>query len=42
MLLGTIGTSWLENILAGKGIARVEYGNKGQGIVKANYGSKAF
>ena len=42
MLLGTIGTSWLENMLAGKGIARVEYGNKRQGIVKASYGSKDF
>ena len=34
MLLGTLGTSSLGNILAGKRIVRVDYGNKiGQGIL---------
>ena len=52
MLLGTLGTSLLGNMLAGKGIvganpgnkkgtARVGSGNKkGKGIVRAGYGSK--
>ena len=52
MLLGTLGTSLLGNMLAGKGIvganpgnkkgtARVGFGNKkGKGIVRAGYGSK--
>ena len=34
MLLGTLGTSSLGNILAGKRIVRADYGNKiGQGIL---------
>ena len=35
MLLGTLGTSLLGNILAGKGINRA-----GEGIVRADYGKK--
>ena len=35
MLLGTLGTSLLGNILAGKGINRA-----GDGIVRAGYGNK--
>ena len=35
MLLGTLGTSLLENILVGKGINRA-----GEGIVRAGYGNK--
>ena len=35
MLLGTLGASLLENILAGKGINR-----PGEGIVRAGYGNK--
>ena len=38
MLLGTLGASFLGNILAGKGIVRASYGNKhGKGIVRAGY-----
>ena len=41
MLLGPLGASLLENLLAGKGIVRTGYGNKqGQGIVRAGYGPK--
>ena len=41
MLLGTLGTSLLENVLAGKSITRAGYGNKkGKGIIRASYGSK--
>ena len=41
MLLGTLGASFLENILTGKGIVRAGYGNKkGKGIVRAGYGKK--
>ena len=41
MLLGTLGTSLLGNILAGKGITRAGYGSKGgKGITRAGYGSK--
>ena len=35
MLLGTLGASLLENILAGKGMIRA-----GEGIVRAAYGNK--
>ena len=35
MLLGTLGTSLLGNMLTGKGILRASYGNKeGKGILK--------
>ena len=41
--LGTLGASLLGNMLAGKGIIRVGYGNKkGKGILRADYGSKHF
>ena len=41
MLLGTLGTSLLENVLAGKRIARTGSGNKkGKGIVRVGYGNK--
>ena len=40
MLLGTLGSTLLGNMLAGKGIVRAGYGNKqGKGIVRAGYGS---
>ena len=35
MLLGTLGASWLGNILAGKGINRA-----GEGFIRAGYKSK--
>ena len=35
MLLGTLGASLLENILASKGINRA-----GEGVVRAGYGNK--
>ena len=36
MLLGTLGASLLENLLAGKGIVRADTGNeKGKGLVRA-------
>ena len=39
MLLGTLGASLLENLLAGKGIARAGSGNKkGKRIVRAGTG----
>ena len=41
MLLGTLGTSLLGNILAGKGIVRAGSGNKkGKGTVRAGYGNE--
>ena len=41
MLLGTLGTSFLGNLLSGKGIVRIGSGNKkGKGIVRAGYGNK--
>ena len=46
MLLGTLGTSLLGNVLAGKGVNRAGYDFKdlqskgGKGIIKAGYGSK--
>ena len=41
MLLGTLGTNLLGNLLSGKGIVRAGYGHpfkKGKGIVRADYG----
>ena len=41
MLLGTLGASFLENLLAGKGIVRAGSGNKkGKGIVRDDSGNK--
>ena len=40
MLLGTLGASFLGNMLAGKGFIRAEYGSKGKGALRAGYGSK--
>ena len=41
MLLGTLGASLLENLLAGKGIVRAGSSNKkGKGIVRAGTGKK--
>ena len=41
MLLGTLGTSLLGNILAGKEIVRASYRNKKRrGIVTAGHGNK--
>ena len=41
MLLGTLGASLLENLLAGKGIVRAGSGNKkAKGIVRAGTGKK--
>ena len=41
MLLGTLGTSLLGNLLAGKGIVRARSGNKkGKGIVRAGTGKQ--
>ena len=41
MFLGTLGTSFLGNMLTGKGILRVVYGNKeGKRMLKADYRSK--
>ena len=43
MLLGTLRASLLGNMLTGKGILRVGYGNKeGKGILRAGYRSKIF
>ena len=40
MLLGTLGTSLLGNLLPGKGSVRAGYGNnKGKGVVRAGYGN---
>ena len=41
MLLGTLGTNLLGNLLSGKGIVRAGYGHsskKGKEIVRAGYG----
>ena len=41
MLLGTLGTSLLGNLLSGKKIVRAGYGHpskKGKGIVRTGYG----
>ena len=41
MLLGTLGTSLLGNLSAGKGIVRANSGNKkGKGIVRAGTGKQ--
>ena len=41
MLLGTLGTSLLGNVLTGKGIVRAGYGNKrGKGMLRASYGNQ--
>ena len=41
MLLGTLRTSLLGNLLSGKGIVRAGSGNKkGKGIVRAGYGKE--
>ena len=41
MLLGTLGASWLRNLLAGKGILRAASENKkGKGIVSGGSGNK--
>ena len=41
ILLGTLGASWLGNLLQGKGIVRAGFGNKkGKGIVRAGYGKE--
>ena len=41
MLLGTLGASLLENLLAGKEIVRAGSGNKkGKGIVRAGSGKQ--
>ena len=41
MVLGTLGTNLLGNLLSGKGIVRASSGNKkGKGIVRAGYGNK--
>ena len=42
MLFGTLGASFLRNLLSGKGIVRAGYGHpskKGKGIVRVGYGS---
>ena len=41
MLLGTLGASLLENMLAGKRVVRAGSGNeKGKGIVRVGYGKE--
>ena len=41
MLLGTLRTSLLGNLLSGKGIVRAGSGNKnGKGIVRVGYGKE--
>ena len=46
MLLGTLGTSLLGNMLGGKGINRARHGSKERqsmgrkGIIRTGYGSK--
>ena len=41
MLLGTLGTSLLGNVLTGKGFVRAGYGNnKGKGVARAGYGNQ--
>ena len=40
MLLGTLGSSLLGNLLTGKGFVRAGSGNnKGKGVVRAGYGN---
>ena len=39
MLLGTLGASFLGNMLAGKGMLRAGYGH-GKGMLRAGYGNK--
>ena len=39
MILGTLGANLLGNILAGKGVIRVEYDSKEEGITRAQYDS---
>ena len=40
MLLGTLGTSLLGNVLSGKGIKANLANKKGKGIVRAGCGNK--
>ena len=41
MLLGTLGTSLLGNMLTGKGMLRAIYENReGKGMLRTVYGSK--
>ena len=41
MLLGTLGTSLLGNLLSGKGIVRAGSGNdKGKGVIRVGYVNK--
>ena len=41
MLLGTLGTSLLENLLTGNGFVRASSGNnKGKGVARAGYGNQ--
>ena len=43
MLLDTLGTGLLGNMLPGKGLLRARYGNKeGKGISRAGYGNNFF
>ena len=42
MLLCTLGSSLLGDMLAGKRIVRAGYGSKGEVIIIAGYGSKKF
>ena len=43
ILLGTLGATLIGNMLTGKGMLRVGYGNKeGKGILRGGYGSKNF
>ena len=42
MLLGTLCTSLLGDMLAGKGIVRAGYGSKGEGIIRAGCRSNRF
>ena len=41
MLLGSLGASWLGNLLTGKEIERISFGNnKGKGIARAGSGKQ--
>ena len=46
MLMGTLGVSLLENILAGRGMNRAwkvrEINRAGEGVIRASYGSRSF
>ena len=46
MLLGTLGTSLLGNLLKGQGINRVGKGRginrAGEGVIRACYGSRSY